>query len=264
QQSTLLVLTDLVMLIISLSLNIYLIAFRGFGVAGMLIGSLMGVSVVSVYIAVHTFRQVGFSFNVTKFRTLFAFGAPLFFNSVAAFVLNFSDRFFLQHFSTLAVVEVYALGYKFAYMLSFLIVQPFMLIWGARSYEIAKQDRGNEYIGRIVEYFALVLVAGALGLSLIIRELVAVVAASSFQNAYRVVPIVAIGYVFQGLALYFQAGLLIEMKSGKVGLIGVGSIIVNLVLNFFLIRRYGMMGAACATALSFVFLALFTFVLSRQ
>jgi O-antigen/teichoic acid export membrane protein len=264
QQSAILVTLDLSVLVIALSLNIYLIAFLHFGVGGMLIGSLMGATCSTGYIAVRTFREVGFSFSWHKFVTLVAFGAPLFFNSAAAFVLNFSDRFFLQHFTDTATVGIYALGYKFGYMLSILIVQPFMIIWGARAYEIAKQERGREYFGRIVEYFGLVLVTAALGLSLIIRQVIHIIAAPTFQNAHRIVPLVAVAYIFQGLALYFQTGLMIEKKSGLVGAVGLASIATNITLNFVLISRYGAIGAALATAVTFAFQAILTFIVLRR
>jgi len=263
QESKLMVALDLTTLVVSLSLNIYLIAYAGFGVGGMLMGSLMGNTVTVAYLAVRTFRDVRFSFNWRKFCILVAFGAPLFFNSMAAFVLNFSDRFFLQHFTNLATVGIYSLGYKFGYMISFLVVQPFMIIWGARAYELVAKDRGNEYFGRIVEYYCLVLVAAALAISLAIREVVAIVAAPQFHSAYRIVPLVAAAYIFQGLALYFQVALLVEKRSGFVGAIGIACAAVNLSLNFVLISRYGAMGAALATALTFAFQAVVTFIVSR-
>jgi O-antigen/teichoic acid export membrane protein len=263
QESKLMVALDLITLVVSLSLNIYLIAYQGFGVGGMLMGSLMGSAVTVSYLAVRTFRDVHFSFNWRKFWILVAFGGPLFFNSMAAFVLNFSDRFFLQRFTDLSTVGIYALGYKFGYMLSFLVVQPFMIIWGARAYEIVAKQRGSEYFARIVEYYCLVLVAAALGISLTIRELVTILAAPQFHTAYRIVPLVAAAYIFQGLALYFQVALLVEKRSGFVGAIGIACTGVNLGLNLVLISRYAAMGAALATALTFAFQAVVTFAVSR-
>jgi len=264
QLSKLLVTIDLVALFIGLALNIVLIGIFKMGVRGMLLSGAIAGGISTTYISFHALRQVGSRFDRHKLWQLVSFGAPLIFTSAAAFILNFSDRFFLQRLANTATVGVYSLGYKFGYMMNFLIVQPFMLIWGARAYELAKTEHSTEYFARIAEYFVLVLVTAGLGLSLIIREVVMLVAARQYWNAYIIVPLIASAYVFQGLASYVQAGILIQKKMRYMAVIGFVSAVSNLALNYVLISRYSAMGAAIATASSFAILAALSFIFAQK
>ena len=192
------------------------------------------------------------------------FGAPLVLSSIAAFTVNFSDRFFLRHFSTIAEVGIYALGYKFAFMLSFLVVQPFDMIWAARMYEIAKRSDSGRMFSKFFEYYSLVLVAVALGLSVVIQDVINIISPAEFHTAYKVVPIVALAYVFQGMNRYFLTGSYIAKKTLHVGSIGVISALANIGLNFLLIPRFGMLGAAWATAASFLVMAALAYAISQR
>jgi O-antigen/teichoic acid export membrane protein len=255
QRSSLVVSAGLVSLFLSLLLNIYFIAVCHAGVVGVLYSSLISSTLVTVVLSAYVIHQVKLSFSYAKLRGIITFGAPLIITSAAAFTVNFSDRFFLRHFSTIANVGIYALGYKFGFMISLLVVQPFDMIWQARIYEIARQARSGEIFSRLFEYYCFVLVTVALGLSIVIKELLSVISTSSFHSAYKVVPIIALAYVFQGTNRFFLAGSYIAKKTMPLGLVGVASAAVNIGLNLLLIPHFGMLGAAGATAVSFFFMS---------
>ena len=209
-------------------------------------------------------RNVGFSFSYDKLKGLIAFGSPLIITSVASFAVNFSDRFFLRHFATLSTVGVYALGYKFGFMLSLLVVQPFDTIWQARIYEIAKRNASGDMFSRLFEYYCLVLVAAALALSIIIKEVMTLIASASFHDAYKVVPVVALAYVFQGMNRFVLAGTYIAKKTMWLAPVGLLTAAANVGLNLLLIPRFGMMGAAWATAFSFLLMAILSLSVSQK
>ena len=251
QRSTLVVATGLINLVLSLFLNIYFIAIRHTGVVGVLYSGLISSALVTIPLAAQTIGNVKLAFSYRNLRAALAFGAPLIITSAAAFTVNFSDRFFLRHFATIAAVGVYALGYKFGFMLSLLVVQPFDMIWQARIYDIAKQDESGKMFSRLFEYYCLVLVTAGLALSIGVQELLFLISPSDFHAAYKVVPIVALAYIFQGTGRFFLAGSYIAKKTVRLGTVGLASAAGNIGLNLLLIPRYGMLGAAWATALSF-------------
>lgn len=264
QRSGLVSLCGVMTMVISLSLNVYFIAFLKIGVIGILYSSLISTALSALTLAIVTVWEVNFGFSFEKLRALAVFGAPLVITSLAAFALNFSDRFFLERFSDVSSVGIYALGYKFAFMLSFLVVQPFDMIWSARMYEIAKKPNGDKLFAQIFRYYSLMLVAAALGISLIIRDVIGIIAAPTFREAYKIVPVVALAYVFQGSYRFMVGGIYVEKRTYSVGIISAASLALNLTLNYILIRRYGGMGAAWATAFSFLFMAGLSYLVSEK
>jgi O-antigen/teichoic acid export membrane protein len=264
QRSALIVSFNFCSMAAMVTINIYFVAVLKLGVLGVLYGSLLGNYLVNAVLTVQTLREVGFGFDFQKMKALAVFGAPLIFTNVGAFVLNFSDRFFLQSYGNSSIVGTYALGYKFGYMVSFLVIQPFVLIWSARMYEIGKRKDAKRLFAQFGGYLCLVLITVALAISVVIKDVISMMAASDFQSAYRIVPLIALAYVFQGLHYHFQTGILIQKKTFYMGMMGGVAAITNVALNFFLIPSYKGMGAACATTLSFLLLALLAYSFSQR
>jgi O-antigen/teichoic acid export membrane protein len=184
--------------------------------------------------------------------------------SFSAFELNFADRFFLQHYTNLPTVGIYALGYKFGYMLSFLLIQPFIMIWGVRMYDVAKRPDAGAVFSRIMAYFTLLICTAALAMSLLIKGIISIVASPQFHDAYKVVPAVALAYVFYGMSFYFQTGIYISKRTSYLGLMGAICALANVLFNFLLIPRFGAMGASWATALSFLLMAILAYTFSQR
>lgn len=264
QRSALVVGSDLFNLVLTLSLNIYFIAYRHVGVAGVLYSSLTSNTLITLALTTYTLRQVRLSFSYDKLKRVVAFGLPLITTSIAAFTVNFSDRFFLRQFAGVSTVGIYALGYKFGFMISLLVVQPFDMIWQARSYDIRTQADSGQIFSRVFQYYCLALVTAALGLSLIIKELISAISAPPFHSAYQIVPIICLAYIFQGMNRYLLTGTYIAKKTIYLGVVGLINALVNVGLNLFLIPRYGMLGAAWATACSFFIMAALAYSVSQR
>lgn len=264
QRSSFIVTLNSVSLVVTLSLNIYFLAALKMGVIGILYSSLIGNVLVTTVLTFLTVKDVGLSFDFHKLRALASFGLPLILTSFSAFELNFADRFFLQHYSNVSTVGVYALGYKFGFMLSFLIIQPFIMIWGARMYDVAKRSDAGDALSRIFAYFTLILTVVALGMSLVIKEVVSIITTPQFHDAYKIVPIVALAYLFYGVGYFFQTGIYVKKKTSYLGLIGVLCAGANIGLNFLLIPRYAAMGAAWATTLSFLVMCILNYAFAQK
>jgi len=72
-------------MLISLSLNVYFIAFLKIGVIGILYSSLVSTALSALVLTVVTIWEVNLGFSFKKLRALIVFGAPLVITSLAAF-----------------------------------------------------------------------------------------------------------------------------------------------------------------------------------
>jgi len=264
QQSALFVAVSVFQLVLGLGLNVYLIAGRRLGVLGALYSGVVTQAIIAAVLLWMTLREVGLRISGRKLKGMLRFGAPLIPAGVGMFVLNFADRFFLRRYSSLAVVGTYALGYKIGMSLNALLLTPFYLFWSAYMYEVAQKENAKELFARVFEYLTFVLLAGALGLSLLGRDAVSVLAPAGYGAASQIVPIIALAYVFSGLYYYFQMAMAFskqtEFRAYAVG----ASAALNILLNFLLIPRYGAAGAAWATLISFAALAGLCLYLSQR
>ena len=258
------VIVDTGSLFLLLALNVIFIAVFGMGLMGILLSSLTVAALQLVLLSAWTIRKVGIGFQMYLLWQMLAFGLPLIFSNLAVFALNFSDRFFLQHLRSLETVGVYAVGYKFGYMLNYLLVQPFFVMWQSRMYIIHAQRDHKKIFGQFFMLYSLVLTYAALALSVMSPEIVQIMVGPKFSASQGVVPIVALAYVLYGVGYYAQVGMFVTNKTNLIGMIGVGAALLNLSLNYFLILQYGMLGAAWATLLSFLAMGVANYWLSNR
>lgn len=249
---------------VAILFNIYFVAYAQKGPEGIFYSTLITSSVFSAYLGWRIFRETGIHFDLTKLRPMLSYG--LFFVPVglASFVLNFADRYFLRAFSTLEEVGLYALAYKIAMIVTMLVAVPFNQVWHSYLFEIRGQPNAKDVYSKVATYFWTVLVAVALGLAVLSREIVTIMAAPSYLPAHTVLPVLLVGMVFFCADNVFQVGLWLTGKSGQLSTIKWVSALANLGLNALLIPTLGMMGAAITTVVSFALSALLILARSQQ
>jgi O-antigen/teichoic acid export membrane protein len=228
---------------------LFLVGFK-MGLMGALLSPLI-VNVAWLGLAYGTFFRIGLRGSGLLLRKMLHFGLPLILSNLSVFVLNFADRFFLLHFHTLTAVGLYAVGYKFGFMISVLLVQPFLVMWQTRMYAIYTNSHYESLFNQIFIFYTFTLTYAALGMALFSPEIIHLAAAPEFAPAASVIPLVSLAYVIYGVGTYLQTGMYLTKQTKAIGLIGAISAAFTLVLYYFLIRSYAMLGAAWATVLGF-------------
>ena len=110
--------------------------------------------------------------------------------------LNFIDRILIVRLAGLAEAGLYALAIKFAQGVN-VLVRGFQLAWPPLAYSIADDDEARRAYALIVTWFAAVCAFVVVGLWLLSRWIVDLLAAPEFFESYE-----AIGLLATGVALY--------------------------------------------------------------
>jgi O-antigen/teichoic acid export membrane protein len=250
------VFVDTASLILMLGLNILFIAVLKVGLVGILLSSLISASLQAIVLSVWLIKAVGLRFNGPLLRQMVNFGLPLIFSNLALFTLNFADRFFLKHFQSLDAVGVYAVGYKFGFMLNYLLVQPFYVMWEGRMYAIHEEPNHPRIFGEFFVLYSVFLTYAGLAFAIFSPEIVGLMVGPKFASSVDVIPIIILAYVFSGIGYFSQVGMYLTNNTKLIGAVSAGAAVLNLALNYVCIRRAGMLGAAWATAASFAAIAL--------
>jgi len=196
-------------------------------------------------------RGLRWSFSKRTARDLLAFGTPHVPMGLATFVLNLSDRYFLKHYSTLYNLGLYSLGYNLGEALR-LLVTALHLAYPPFVLSNRKAPHAQELYARVTTYYFALMGFIALALSLLAREIIGIMAAPSYHDAYRVIPLVALAQIFYGFSFVGTAGLIIKRRPIYRTFSVFVAAAVNLALNYLWIPSYGMMGAAVATVVAFL------------
>lgn len=251
QKSKFFVLINLVRLLIQVALNIIFLIRLNMGISGVLYSTLIAEILIASFMYSYTFRMVSFNFSLSKSRQMVKFGYPFIFASLGGFIITFSDRYFLNVYSDLSIVGIYSLAYKFGFLMGYLAVGPFMQVWEPKRFEIVKQDDALPIFKKVFLYFDIIVFSLSLLICLFVKDILRIMSDPAFFDAYKVVPIIIIAYIFQAWTLYCNFGIYHAGRSKYIAWAYTISAISVLLLNFMLIPRYGAHGAAWATVGAF-------------
>jgi O-antigen/teichoic acid export membrane protein len=188
-----------------------------------------------------------------------AFGVPMMFNELVSLAFGIADRILLRALTgDFAEVGVYTIGYGLAMALTALLGQTLDQAFtptavrlfetrGAAAVVELKRDLLNVWIIAVGVTSALLVTVG--------EDLLQVLAGPAKAASAPVFVLVALTLTWYSLFSVAQYGLLLQRRAVRFMLVTLYATVLNVVLNLPLILHFGVMGAAWATLLSYVFLA---------
>jgi O-antigen/teichoic acid export membrane protein len=246
-------------LALQLSLNIYLIVILEMHVEGVIYSAVISSAVMSLLLLGYTIPRTGIHVSMRISRSLFSFSLPLKLATIGSFYLTFGDRYILNIYTDLSQVGIYALGYKFGFILLLLTWDPFEYMWDAEKYVIYNKPNAIDIYQRVFLYTSSVMIFIGLCISLYSKDFIKLMADSAFLDAYRIVPVIIIAYILQAWTSYCDLGILLKKNTIQIAYAGIVGVIVITCAYFTLIPLYGIYGAAWSTVIGFLARFLWTY-----
>ncbi|MEQ1855829.1 MAG: oligosaccharide flippase family protein [Longimicrobiales bacterium] len=245
------VVVNLTKLALMLVMNVWFVVYEGLGVLGVLVSNLIASSLFSVGLMAYLLISSGRAFSGPKFREMLRFGRPMMFWFLGSFVMVSSDRFFLNHFAGPYEVGLYSLAYRFMAILPALTFVPFYQAWDPQRFGLAGEKGVAETFTRAFTYLNIAIAGVALGICVFTEDVIRVMATPEFYAAHQVVPLLIASQILWSLVGFVNLGLLLRDRTDILGRLAVVTVLVILGLDLALIPRFGIIGAATATLITY-------------
>jgi O-antigen/teichoic acid export membrane protein len=256
-------------IVVNVFLNLFLILKLKWGIEAVLVSNLIASLTSFILLLSSVSEKLKFKLNKGLIKKLLKFGLPYFPAGLAAMLVQGIDRPILSHLTDLSTVGIYNACYKLGIFMM-LFVNMFQFAWQPFFLQNADEKNAKELFSKVLTYFTLAGSIVLVFLSLFINDIVTVkifgrsLIAASYWSGLSIVPVILLGYLFNGIYVVFTAGIYIKEKSIYVPFItGLGALI-NIVVNFALIPSMGMMGAAFATLASYLAIAAGFFIITQK
>ena len=236
---------------IQVALNIYFVVMREMHVEGVVYSAVLSSLVMAVLLTSYSLYTAGIRVRLSTCKELFSFSLPLKLATIGSFYLTFGDRYFLNMFTDLSQVGIYALGYKFGFIFTMLAWTPFEKMWDAEKYTIHQQPNAIQTYQKVFLYTSSILILFGLCISLFVMDLLRIMSNPAFWDAYKIVPIIIVAYIIQAWTQYCNLGILLEKKTMQIAYAEIIAVVVITAAYFTLIPEYGIYGAAWATVIGF-------------
>jgi O-antigen/teichoic acid export membrane protein len=186
---------------------------------------------------------------------LLKFGHPFIYASVAFWLFGAMDRWILAAISSVEEVGLYAVGHRLATIVLFVSI-AFGQAWSPLAIKI-RTDYPSQYRSiyvsvLLVLFFIMIMVSGTM--SLFSGELVSLLMPPEYAGAAMPLAILSMGVALQSTQQVTAVGISLEKKTHLFARLSWITAIINLLLNLALIPHFGALGAAWATAISYLVL----------
>jgi O-antigen/teichoic acid export membrane protein len=199
--------------------------------------------------------------------SMIRFGLPLVPAGYAMWGLNSLDRIFLVQYSTMAEIGIYSTIYSLGYMVIQHFVNPIWTLFPNTAASLYNKGN-NEGLQRLFNFstgaMLIICLPSFAGLYLLGKPILQLLTPPEFIHAASIISIVAIGYFFLMLSAYYETALGLVRKQYFSTVSIIVAVVTNIILNFVLIPRFSILGAAIATSLSFSIQFCCSYILEKR
>ena len=232
------------------------LVMHGLGIPGVLWSDLLATGLFSLLLLPTLLRHASARFSWPLLRECLHFGAPKVPHGLLVQAQNLADRKILDLFVSRAEVGVYQMGYTFGQGVKFAMA-AFEPAWQPFVYSRLKEKDAPRTIARIVTFAWCLFATLALGVAIFGRELLTLMTPRNpaFWAAAPLIAPVALAYLCHGAFLLTSIGIGVRKEARYYPIITSCTAATNIAANFALIPRFGTLGAAWATVLSYALMA---------
>jgi O-antigen/teichoic acid export membrane protein len=242
--------------------NWFLLIRRGWGIEAFLVSfALSG----GLYLALTAFAwlpALAGTFDLAACRRMARFGLPLAANVLLTVLLFQSDQYLLERFRDLAVVGVYAFGYKFGSVLYYL-VSSLNNAWFPHLFRLGEPELRDSF-HRTFFHVQTASFAAFMALDFFFRVFHRLILPPRYWEAIPVLSWVGLGYILFNAGSFVDSLFYQRRKPHWIPAITASALAVNVGLNLWWIPRYGIIGAAASTFFSFAVYLVVTLALVRR
>ena len=194
-------------------------------------------------------------FNSELASALMKFGMPLMILESMGLLLRLSDRYLIQILMDENALGQYAASYNLCSYLETIITSSLIVavkpmyneIWESKG-----RQATSDFLSSGLHLYMMIGIPFVAVFSLTAPHVMNILASPKFEPGTVVIPWVTTAILFDGAILFLAAGLYIKKNTRLLLFWGGVATVVNIVLNLLVIPKFGIVGAAAVTLLSFI------------
>lgn len=250
--------------LITAGLSAWLLLVEHRGVSGFLAAGVMGQATLLLLGWVAVGRRIPLGVDRALFGPLVRIGLPSIWGLFAFMLIDYADRQMIERMLGLDALGIYSIGYSFG-MVMMVAVGAFSSAWPPFFMSfVNRQHEAGPVFARVMTYYVLGFGALVLLFFLAAKPVAHILTAPAFHDAHLVVGLVAAAYALKGSYLIALPGVYFANKLVLQSLIEWSAAVLNIGLNLWLLPRYGIVGGALATFLSYLSLPVLAYFVSRN
>ena len=259
EKSTVLSLCQAILVII-LSL-IFIITTKGSKAEAKIYGQSLPTILFGMVIFFLVYKRGKIIWNSKYIKFCLSLTLPLVVHGIGHLIFSQSDRIMLQKMHGEDLLGIYSVTFNLCAVLS-IIYSATNVAWVPFYMDFKKQGKEDEILlhsKRYLKFFTLISV----GFVLLSYDVYKIMAPIEYYEGMKIIPLFVLSNFFSFIYLFPVNFEFYKRKTKLIPLATLFASLINIVINFMLIPKYGLVGAAIGTAISHVILFLFHELVAR-
>ena len=240
--------------VLTIVFNILLLAVFPMGVTGYVLANVLadGITTVFVFLRAKQWRHLRLSaVNRRDTVRMLRYSAPLVPNNLCGWIISISDRYLIALLVGNAATGIYAVANKIPTIL-LTVANTFSSAWQLSALSEQPKAEKERFFSNVFTVYSAIAFVVASGVILTAQISTRLLAAPDYYEAWRYVPVLTLATTFACLGSFLSSIYMVELRSTATLVTTLLGAVCNLVGNFFLIQRWGSMGAAISTLVSYL------------
>jgi O-antigen/teichoic acid export membrane protein len=245
---------------------IWQVVYLKAGAVGMLKGAMIGNAASLIFIIPLTIKQINLRVDFQILKSTLKYCLPFIPMIVSSWVVNMSDRIFIERYFSTYDVGIYSLGYKIGQLVQFLSVS-ILMAYNPYFYKLANsadQITAKKKLYKVNNASIVFLMFVGFLVALFSKDIVILFFNEKYHETYKIIPFIVLGYFFMQLISLQNLSFYQVKKTIAIMRINIVAAIINISLNILLISKYSFYGAAISTVLTQLTFFIIIYYYSRR
>ncbi len=243
------VLTTLSMLILNI---VFLLGFK-WGMQGYLLAIVLSdlMSSVFLFFSAGLWRFIEFKKpDLTLLKSMISYSAPLIPTTLLWLITSISDRFIITMFHGEYANGINSIAYKIPTILT-TVFTMFSQAWNMSAITENKSGERESFYTNVFSFNQSFMYLISAGILLLNKPITYLWVDEAYHDAYLYSPVLTVATVFTCFNVFLGSVYIAEKKTKRSFITSLAAGVINIVLNFALIPKWGILGAAIATFISY-------------
>lgn len=242
----------------------YVVFLKG-GAVGMLKGAMIGNGALLIFLIPITLSQINLYFDIIILKSTFKYCLPFIPITLSAWVVNMSDRIFIEQFFSTYEVGIYSLGHKIGQSVQ-MFTSSIMLAYSPFFFKIANSEikDAKDKLFRLNRLILILLIVIGFFVAFFSKNIIDLFFNDQYYPAHYIIPIIVLGYLFIQFNSLQTKAFYQEKKTLEIMYVSIIGAVLNIIFNYFLIKKMSYTGAAISTAITQFIIFVLTYILAKK
>lgn len=250
--------------IVDFSLSVFFVMVIKYGYVGRLSSIYLAFflfTIIGIFV-LYKRKYINYTFSKRKIVEILKFGVPLIPHTIGGIIIIMSGRYFISYFKGNSLVGLYTVAYQIGGLV-LLFSRSVNQAWSPILFNLLKEKKiDNAFKITKILFVLFILVCGVVFLSS--NFLFNILVNKSYIGAKEYFPFLLLGFLFQSLYFLFANFIFYSKKTEFLAMITFSGALLNLILNYILIKIYGVIGIAYSNAITWFFFLLLVFMVFKR